>query len=369
MSAKGKYRGDESEWLRRRRKLTSVFVLSAFVMLILVVALLMASGVVLLIQHLHGREIVFDLRITLLMVVGISAVMGYGFTILLGSTVLLKPVNRLVGAMDSLAGGNFDTRLDFKGTVFNNDTFRSIADGFNSMAEELGNTEMLRSDFINNFSHEFKTPIVSIAGFCELLRSEDLTDEEREHYLRIIGEESRRLASLATNILNLTKIENQSILTDVREFNLSEQIRSAVLVLESKWATRGIVPVIEFDEINIRANEQLLKEVWLNLLDNAIKFSPDCGEIGIFAEENNEYITVKITNGGKEIPKEVLSKIFLKFYQVDESHSTSGSGVGLAVVKKVVELHHGRIQVESNDGVTSFTVILPRSANRSRVGS
>lgn len=355
--------GDKDEWLRRRRKLANVFVLSAFVMLILVVALIMAGGVVLLIQNLRGREVVFDLRITLLMVLGISAVMGYGLTVLLGSTVLLKPVNRLVGAMDSLAGGNFDTRLDFKGTVFNNDTFRGVADGFNSMAEELGNTEMLRSDFINNFSHEFKTPIVSIAGFCELLRSEDLTEEEREHYLRIIGEESRRLASLATNILNLTKIENQSILTDLREFNLSEQIRSAVLLLENKWATRGIVPAVEFDEISIRANEQLLKEVWLNLLDNAIKFSPDCAEIGIFAEEANGFVRVKITNSGKEIPKEALSKIFTKFYQADESHSTSGSGVGLAVVKKVVELHRGNVKVESGDGVTSFTVTLPCRAN------
>ncbi|MBQ9758787.1 MAG: HAMP domain-containing histidine kinase, partial [Opitutales bacterium] len=247
--------------------------------------------------------------------------------------------------------------------------FRGVADGFNSMAEELGNTEVLRSDFINNFSHEFKTPIVSIAGFCELLRSEDLTDEEREHYLGIIGEESRRLASLATNILNLTKIENQSILTDIRQFNLSEQIRSAVLLLESKWATRGIVPVIEFDEISIRANEQLLKEVWLNLLDNAIKFSPNCAEIGIFAEEADGFIRVRITNSGKEIPKEAIPKIFAKFYQADESHSTAGSGVGLAVVIKVVELHRGRVEVESDNGLTAFTVTLPCRANQSRIGT
>ena len=358
--------GSAEEWMRRRRKVSTVLVLSAFVMLILVVALLLAGGVVLLIQHLRGRELILDLRVAILMVVGISAVMGYGLTVLLGSTVLLKPVNRLVGAMEQLAGGNFDTRLDFKGTVFNNDNFREISDGFNKMAEELGNTEMLRSDFINNFSHEFKTPIVSIAGFCELLRSEDLTAEEREHYLSIISEESRRLASLATNVLNLTKIENQSILTDLREFNLSEQLRSAVLLLESKWATRGIVPIIEFDEIGIRANEQLLKEVWLNLIDNAIKFSPDCGEIGIFAEESDAEITVRITNSGREIPRDMIPKIFLKFYQADESHSTEGSGVGLAVVKKVVELHHGTVVAESENGITTFTVTLPRVAGRAR---
>lgn len=361
---KRSYTDDESRFERGRRMISSVLVLSAFVMLILVVALLMAAGVVFLIQYLRGSEIELNLPTTLLMLVGISAVMGYGFSMLLGHAVLLKPINRLVGAMDRVAEGKFDTRLDFKGTVFDNKSFRSISTGFNSMAEELGGTEMLRADFINNFSHEFKTPIVSIAGFCELLRSEDLTEEESEHYLRIISEESRRLAALATNILNLTKIENQSILTDISTFNLSEQIRSAVLLLESKWARRGIVPVLDFDEIDIAANDQLLKEVWLNLIDNAIKFSPDCAEIEISATATQNRVSVSITNSGAEIPEDMREKIFLKFYQGDESHSAEGSGVGLAVVKKVVELHRGDISVRSDKGKTTFAVGLPRRINR-----
>lgn len=360
----------DEEWRRRNKsRISTVLVLSVFVMLILIVALVIASVVVLLVQNVKDEEVVLDLRFTLLMVLGISAFMGYGLAVLLGSTVLLKPINRLVSAMDSLASGNFDTRLDFKGTVFNNDSFRSIASGFNSMAEELGSTEMLRSDFINNFSHEFKTPIVSIAGFCDLLRSEDLSDEERDHYLSIIGQESRRLSSLATNILNLTKIENQNILTDISEFNLSEQIRSALLLLESKWGTRGIIPSLEFDEINIRANEQLLKEVWLNLLDNAIKFSPDGGEIAVAMTERFGRITVSITNSGDEIPADAREKIFRKFYQADESHSTEGSGVGLAVVKKVVELHHGSVRVSCLDGKTTFTVSLPNPGRRAAIAA
>lgn len=357
---KRRYVEDESWREKGRQMISTILVLSVFVMLILVVALLMAAGVVFLIQYLHGSEIDLNLRTTLLMLIGISAVMGYGFSVLLGNTVLLKPINMLVDAMDRVAEGKFDTRLDFKGTVFDNKSFKGIATGFNSMAEELGSTEMLRSDFVNNFSHEFKTPIVSIAGFCELLRSEDLTEEERAHYLRIISEESRRLSALATNILNLTKIENQSILTDISTFNLSEQIRSAVLLLESKWGRRGIVPVLDFDEIEIGANEQLLKEVWLNLIDNAIKFSPDCGEIEIKATATSNRVSVSVTNSGSEIPDEVREKIFLKFYQGDESHSAEGSGVGLAVVKKVVELHRGSVDVKSENGKTTFTVGLPR---------
>ena len=198
---------------RRRPKLSTALVFSLFVLLILVVALLIAYGVALLIQYLRGTEVEVNLSMTLLMVIGISMFIGYGLALLLGSTVLLKPINRIVDAMDEIASGGFDTRLDFKGTVFDNETFRVISTGFNRMAEELENTEMLRSDFINDFSHEFKTPIVSIAGFCDILRSDGLSEEEREHYLGIIGEESRRLASLATNILNLTKIENQRLNT------------------------------------------------------------------------------------------------------------------------------------------------------------
>lgn len=355
----------DDDWKKKgKRIISSIFVLSAFVMLILVVALLMAIGIVWLIRYLRAEAFEFNLVSTIVMLVGISAVMGYGFTMLLGSTMLVKPIDMLVSAMDDVAEGKFDTRLDFKGTVFNNETFRGIASGFNSMAEELGSTEVLRSDFVNNFSHEFKTPIVSIAGFCDLLRSEELTEEERDHYLDIIGRESRRLSALATNILSLTKIENQSILSDVSEFNLSEQIRSAVLLLESKWATRGIVPELDFDEITIRASEQLLKEVWLNLIDNAIKFSPDCGMLGIKAVATANRVTVSITNAGPDIPEGARERIFNKFYQVDESHSSAGSGVGLAVVKKVVELHRGSIDVKSEGGLTTFTIGLPRRATK-----
>ena len=355
--SKGK-KGDTVEQ-KRRSRISMIFVFSAAVFGILLIALILAAGIVMLIQALYGMDVVIDTWLLLLIMVGISAVMGYGFSLLLGSTVLLKPINTLVDGMNKLADGDFSARLNLKGILFDITTFREITTSFNRMAEELGNTEMLRTDFVNNFSHEFKTPIVSIAGFAEILRSESLSDGEREHYLGVISEESRRLASLATNILNLTKIENQSILTDVSTYNLSEQIRSVVLLLESKWATKGVVPVLEFDEFYVRANEQLMKEVWLNLIDNAIKYSPECSEIEVCIRNSGRYTEVDVSNLGEEIPEELYDKIFTKFYQVDESHSGEGSGVGLAVVKRVVELHSGRVSVVSRDGKTTFTVSLP----------
>ena len=291
--------------------------------------------------------------------VGISAVMGYSFSLIL-SRFPLTPINDLINGMNRLAHGDFRARLEFGGILKNNSTFNEISDSFNQMAEELGNTELLRSDFVNNFSHEFKTPIVSIAGFAKLLRREDLSPEERESYLTVIEEESRRLATLATNILNLSKIEKQSVIGDKSRFNLSEQIRTTVLLLEDKWERRGIVPVLDFDEVEIEASEELLKEVWVNLLDNAIKYSPDGREIEVNISDMGESVSVSVTNVGEPIPDEAKEKIFVKFYQLDESHSGEGNGVGLAVVKRVVELHEGDVAVVSEGGKNTFTVTLPR---------
>jgi len=228
------------------------------------------------------------------------------------------------------------------------------------MAEELENTQMLRSDFINNFSHEFKTPIVSIAGFAKLLRRGNLTDAQKEEYLAIIEEESLRLAAMATNVMNLTKVENQTILTDLTTFNLSEQIRACVLLLEEKWSRKELDLDLEFPEYTIRANEELLKQVWINLLDNAIKYSPNYGEIGVRISEGPQTLAVTITNYGPDIPRDKVNRIWGKFYQADESHSSEGNGIGLAVVQQVVHLHGGTAAVDSGNGSTAFTVELPK---------
>ena len=168
-----------------------------------------------------------------------------------------------------------------------------------------------------------------------------------------------RRSYMATNVLNLTKIENQAILTDVTAFNLSEQVRSAVLLLESKWSEKGIELQLDFDEHTVEGNEELLKQVWINLIDNAIKFSHRLGTIILDVAEGKGTVTVTVSNTGPEIPPNKVDKIFSKFYQADESHATEGNGIGLAIVKRVVDLHRGSIAVRSEHGMTTFTVLLP----------
>ena len=165
---------------------------------------------------------------------------------------------------------------------------------------------------------------------------------------------------MATNVLNLTKVENQTIVTDKETYNLSEQIRTCVLMLERKWSKKNIDFSLEFTEHMIHASENLMKEVWINLIDNAVKFSPEQEKVEIIIKENDEEISVSVINQGSEISEKEQNKIFNKFYKADESHSSEGNGVGLAIVKKVTELHDGRVIVESNHNKTIFTVVLPK---------
>ena len=272
----------------------------------------------------------------------------------------LKPIRNLIDSMDRLASGDFKTRVNVGPIMKRYPSFVVVSESFNKMAEQLENTEMLRSDFINNFSHEFKTPIVSIAGFAKLLRRGNLPPEEQQEYLKIIEEESMRLSYMATNVLNLTKVENQTILSDISEYNLSEQIRSCILLLENKWGKKDLELQLEFGEHTIRANEEQLKQVWINLLDNAIKFAPEGHTVQVSITEQGNKLTVSVRNTGSEIAPEHQKKIFHKFYQADESHSTQGNGVGLAIVKRITELHGGQVRVSSAKDVTTFTVELPK---------
>lgn len=279
----------------------------------------------------------------------------------LTSKIPVYPVNQLINQLNTLASGDFKARLEFRKPIKNHPTFIELTNSFNTLAHELENTEVLRSDFINNFSHEFKTPIVSIAGFAKMLKKDNLSEEQRKEYLDIIEEEAKRLADMATKVLNVTKLENQVILTDVSKFNLSEQIRSSILLLEEKWTEKNLEFELDLEEHEIYANEELLKEVWINLLHNAVKFSPQNEIIAIEIKELTEKYCIIVSNKGEEISEENHRKLFQKFYQVDESHATEGYGVGLAIVKRVVELHQGTVNVECKEGMVSFLVELPKN--------
>lgn len=336
--------------------------LSAFVFIILFSAIaLTALGLWLLTLagvtvDMYGE---LQLGLVILFMLLISLVIG-AVIAFFGSRIPLKPVNELINKMNRLAAGDFKTRLKFGATLSSYSVVKELTTSFNTMAEELENTELLRSDFINAFSHEFKTPIVSIMGLANLLEAGNLSEEQRVQYARAIREESMRLSSMANNVLNLTKVENQTILTDVSRFNISEQVRSAVLLLEEKWTSKNIDLQLDFDEFMIEANEELLKQVWINLIDNAVKFVPQCGTVGLEVVDQGETLCVKVSNTGSEIPYDKQEKIFNKFYQADESHATNGNGIGLAIVKRIVELHRGDVTVNSGDGVTTFIVTLPK---------
>ena len=272
----------------------------------------------------------------------------------------LKPIRNLIDGMDTLASGDFSIRINVGAIMKRYPSYVGVADSFNKLAEQLENTEMLRSDFVNNFSHEFKTPIVSIAGFAKLLNRGGLTDAQQREYLTAIEEESLRLSEMATNVLNLTKVENQTILSDIASYNLSEQIRSCVLLLERKWTEKELEPELEFEEYMFSGNEELMKQVWINLLDNAIKFSNRGQRIGIRIRQKADAVRVDITNTGRQIPHEKQELIFHKFYQAEESHANPGNGVGLAIVRRVVELHSGTVTVSSDETCTTFSVTLPQ---------
>ena len=269
----------------------------------------------------------------------------------------LKPMNDLVHAMQAVSNGDFSVRVDAADVPGD---MGELVSSFNDMATELGGLEMFRKDFINNFSHEFKTPIVSIRGFAKQLERDDLTDEQRREYLGIIVSESDRLANMASNVLLLSKLENQTIVTDKTVYRLDEQLRRCVLLLEKQWTGKALDPDVDLDEVEYRGNEEMMSHVWLNLLGNAIKFSPEGGALGVRLRHEGGCAAVTVRDAGPGMDDATRRRVFEKFYQGDTAHATEGNGLGLALVKRIVDLCGGAVEVDSAPGRGSaFTVRLP----------
>ena len=273
------------------------------------------------------------------------------------SRIPLKPLRKIAEAADRLAAGDFSARINLK----MGGELQELNTSFNNMANELEQSQMLRSDFINNFSHEFKTPITSIRGFAKMIREHNLSREETDEYLDIIIAESDRLVDLSANVLNLSKVENQTILTNAAEFNLSEQMRRVIVLLENRWEEKNLFINLNCSEVYINGNEEMLKQVWINLIDNAIKFADKDSEINITILQGAKFVSVTVSDRGEVIVPEVLGRIFDKFYQGDTSHGVKGNGLGLAVAAKIVDLHKGSISViRSDEEQTAFEVRLRR---------
>lgn len=336
-----------------KRRFTLLFIFSVLLTLLATAAIEVVLWFILL--RVGVFKLIDDnpaLYIALMFIAG-SVIIG-SFVSIIFSRFILKPINILVDGINNLAKGKYDTRVE----IGKNRVAKSLGESFNILANELQNTEMLRSDFTNNFSHEFKTPIVSVYGFAKILNKGNVPEEKQKEYLNIIEKESERLSSMATNVLNLTKLENQNILSSKNKFNLSEQIRTCFLLLEKKWTAKNLNPVLDFGEYMINANEEMLKQVWINLIDNAVKFATPDTDLEITIAEADGTLSVTVSDFGKEIPEDQLDKIFNKFYQTDSSHATEGNGIGLSIVKKVVTLHDGTVTAQSANGKTAFTVKL-----------
>ena len=255
--------------------------------------------------------------------------------------------------------GDFSQRLEVTG--FNGE-IDELIESYNKMAQELGGIEMFRENFINSFSHEFKTPIVSIQGFAKQLKKENLSEEKKQEYIDIIISESKRLTNLSSNILMLSKLENQQIITDKTSFSLDEQMRNCILLLEKQWTAKDISFDIDMQEIQYTTNAEMLSQVWVNIIGNAIKFSPEGSSIRVKLFKEGDVITAEITDRGIGMDQQTISHIFERFYQGDRAHASEGNGLGLPLVKRIVELCNGNIRVESQYGKgTNFIVTLPQN--------
>jgi len=290
----------------------------------------------------------------------ISSAIGTSISAM-ASERILKPLNQLVTATKKISTGDFSVRV---AEINDNSEIANLLRGFNHMAEELSGIEMFRNNFINDFSHEFKTPIGSIRGFARQLQNENLSPEKRTEYTDIIIKESERLTNMASNILLLNNLDNQQIITDKIEYELDEQIRNCVILLEKDWSRRNLKIDLHLDTVKIFGNEEMLSHLWINLIDNAIKYAHDNGRISITCEKTLSDIRVAITDNGKGMDNTELKHIFDKFYQGDTSHASQGNGLGLSIVKRIVDLYNGKISVESSPGYgATFTVYLPAGSS------
>lgn len=294
-----------------------------------------------------------------------SAILILGCVFLTGSIVFLviadiivKPLTRLTNAIKELSNGNYNVRVDNVGQ----DEISKLNQGFNQMARQLAKQDETRQKFISDISHEFQTPLTSIQGFANILKEEDLPKEQRVKYANIILYNSKRLSSLAKNMLQLTLLDREEIELELTKYSLVEQMNRVISTQENQAMEKNIEIVFEMPkkEIFIEGDEQRLEQVWTNIISNAIKYTNEGGLITITMKKNSKDIEISIEDTGIGMSKEVVSHIFERFYREDKARNVEGNGLGLAIVKSIVDLHHGKIDILSQVDVgTNFIVRLP----------
>ena len=276
-----------------------------------------------------------------------------------------RPVQRIISAAEEIMKGNFSVRIQPTHSIDSYDGFDIIIGYMNRMTEELAGIETLRTDFIANVSHELKTPLAVIQNYAAMLQQPDLPEQQRAEYAKTIMDASRRLSTLITNILKLNKLENQQIYPEKTVCDLGEQLCQCLLSFEDVWEEKDLELETDLAEgVLIESDPELLTLVWNNLISNAMKFTPACGRVAVSLETAEDFAVVRITDTGCGIPPEVGEHIFEKFYQGDTSHATQGNGLGLALVKRVVDIVGGDISVDSEVGKgSSFAVKIRRKGD------
>ena len=268
--------------------------------------------------------------------------------------------NNLLEAIQEISRGNFDVLIQPDPHT----PHREIAAAFNKMTQDLGSLETMRQDFISNVSHEIQSPLTSIGGFAALLQKDDLPDNERRRYAAIIETESKRLSSLSDNLLKLSSLDNNKISLAMQAFRLDKQLEHIALTLEPQWSSKNLTLEADLQKLTVTGDQDLLSQVWTNLLHNAIKFTPEGGKIKLSLSAEGEIAVVKITDTGIGIAQEEQLHIFERFYKVDKARDRSlgGNGLGLSLVKKILTLHGGGITTESEIRKgTAFTVTFPQT--------
>ena len=353
---------------RDKRFRNIISTVSNFFVFFLLAAFVTTCCIMLFITALQGsigrdftrEELSIAAKITLVNVVLISIVMAV-IDYLRRKIMVDRPVRHITDAAEAITKGDFTARVKpFHGSGM--EGFNQVGAAINAMAAELSGVETLRTDFIANVSHEMKTPLAVMQNYGTLLQTPDLPEEKRLEYAKAVTESSRRLADMMTNILKLNRLENQQIYPKPTVFDLGEQLCESLLQYESVWERKGIE--IETDiaeDVTVSADAELLSLVWNNLFSNAFKFTEEGGRVSLTLTADGEYATVRVTDTGCGMTAEVGAHIFEKFYQGDTSHATQGNGLGLALVKRVVDILQGEIRVQSAPGEgTTFTVRVRR---------
>lgn len=293
---------------------------------------------------------------TTLFLLLVGAFMGSAIAFMV-NRIFFEPIQKLKDGMNDVSDGDFSVKIDTNSSI---NEVKELYDSFDLMVKELSATEILQSDFMSNVSHEIKTPVNAIEGYAMLLESEEITPEEQQEYVEKILFNTKRLSELVGNVLLLSKIDNQAIPKNEKKFRLDEQIRQSIMQLETKWTEKDIELDVELERTEFIGNATLLIHVWDNLINNAIKFNNHGGTVKLRLSSDADRVTFTIEDNGPGVSEDAIKHIFDKFYQADSSHRQEGNGLGLALVKRIVDLYEGDIKAENlPDTGCRFTVVLP----------